>query len=93
MNFNLTHRPRRLRNNPLLRELVKEKHLNHTDLVLPVFVTDQSDTPEKIDSMPEVFRWPLNLLTNKIKEWQGSRNQYFCNFPTNSRRKKEFPRL
>ena len=40
MNFNLTHRPRRLRNNPLLRELVKEKQLNHTDLVLPVFVTD-----------------------------------------------------
>lgn len=81
MNFNLTHRPRRLRNNPLLRELVKEKQLNHTDLVLPVFVTDQSDAPEKIDSMPEVFRWPLNLLTNKIKEWQDLGINTFAIFP------------
>ena len=67
MNFNLTHRPRRIRNNSVLRSLVKEQQLCHNDLVLPVFVSEQAQVPEKIDSMPEIFRWPLNLTAHEIK--------------------------
>jgi porphobilinogen synthase len=81
MNFNLTHRPRRIRNNPVLRSLVKEQELCHNDLVLPVFVSEQAQVPEKIDSMPEIFRWPLNLLVSKIKEWQDIGINTFAIFP------------
>jgi len=81
MNFNLTHRPRRIRNNPVLRSLVKEQELSHNDLVLPVFVSEQAQVPEKIDSMPEIFRWPLNLLVSKIKEWQDIGINTFAIFP------------
>lgn len=81
MNFNLTHRPRRIRNNPVLRSLVKEQRLCHNDLVLPVFVSEQAQVPEKIDSMPEMFRWPLHLLVSKIKEWQDIGINSFAIFP------------
>ncbi len=81
MNFNLTHRPRRIRNNPSLRELVKEQQLNHNDLVLPVFIADQADVPQNIESMPEVFRWPINLITSKIKECQDLGINTFAIFP------------
>lgn len=81
MNFNLTHRPRRIRNNPVLRSLVKEQELCHNDLVLPVFVSEQAQVPEKIDSMPEIFRWPLHLLVSKIKEWQDIGINTFAIFP------------
>ena len=81
MNFNLTHRPRRIRNNSVLRSLVKEQQLCHNDLVLPVFVSEQAQVPEKIDSMPEIFRWPLNLLVSKIKEWQDIGINTFAIFP------------
>ena len=81
MNFNLTHRPRRIRNNSVLRSLVKEQELCHNDLVLPVFVSEQAQVPEKIDSMPEIFRWPLNLLVSKVKEWQDIGINTFAIFP------------
>ncbi|MDG0965036.1 MAG: porphobilinogen synthase [Opitutales bacterium] len=81
MNFNLTHRPRRIRNNPVFRSLVKEQELCHNDLVLPVFVSEQAQVPEKIDSMPEIFRWPLNLLVSKVREWQDIGINTFAIFP------------
>jgi porphobilinogen synthase len=89
MNFNLTHRPRRIRNNPVLRSLVKEQELCHNDLVLPVFVSEQAQVPEKIDSMPEIFRWPLNLLVSKIKEWQDIGINTFAIFPQIQSSKKD----
>ena len=67
MNFKLTHRPRRLRSNPILNSMIKELSLDHSDLVLPVFVTEDADIPEKIDSMPETFRWPFICYPKKLK--------------------------
>jgi porphobilinogen synthase len=88
MNLNLTHRPRRIRNNTLLRDLVQEQRLNHNDLVLPVFVSDQSDTPIKIKSMPEISRWPRELVKTKISEWQDLGINTFAIFPQISDAKK-----
>ena len=81
MNFKLTHRPRRLRSNPILNSMIKELSLDHSDLVLPVFVTEDADIPEKIDSMPETFRWPIHLLPEKIKEWKDLGINAFALFP------------
>jgi porphobilinogen synthase len=88
MNFNLTHRPRRIRNNSILSSLVKEQGLTQNDLVLPVFVSEDAKIPEKIDSMPEIFRWPLHLLISKIKEWQDIGINTFALFPQIKKSKK-----
>ena len=81
MNVKLTHRPRRLRNNSHLRNLILEHKLCHDDFVFPVFVTDNSDTPQKIDSMPDIFRWPIKMVSSKIKEWQELGINAFAIFP------------
>lgn len=55
-----TLRPRRLRTNKLIRDLVAQTTLNVSQLVLPIFVKENINEPEKIDSMPDVFRYPPN---------------------------------
>lgn len=80
MTLKLTHRPRRLRTNPVVRALIEENHLRTTDLVLPVFVCED-DFPSEIESMPGVFRWPIKDLTDKIIEWYNSGIKAFALFP------------
>ena len=81
MNFNFTHRPRRLRNNPILRSLISESSLRHSDFVLPVFISEQAVEPEPIPSMPEIFRWPLKHLIPQIKKWRDLGISSFAIFP------------
>ena len=81
MNFNPILRPRRLRDNSIIRSLVEEIKLCHHDLVFPLFVSENSRTPEKIDSMPEMFRWSLKSLPSKIKECQDIGIKAFAIFP------------
>ena len=81
MNFNPILRPRRLRDNSIIRSLVEEIKLCHDDLVFPLFVSENSRTPKKIDSMPEMFRWPLKSLPSKIKECQDIGIKAFAIFP------------
>ena len=54
--FILPQRPRRLRKNPAIRDLVRENFLRPTDFVLPLFVVDGDAAPEEIASMPGQFR-------------------------------------
>ena len=81
MNFNFTHRPRRLRNNPILRSLISENSLSHSDFVLPVFVSEHASEPEPIPSMPEIFRWPIGFLVPQIKKWCDLGISSFAIFP------------
>ncbi|NPA24155.1 MAG: porphobilinogen synthase [Crenarchaeota archaeon] len=53
-------RPRRLRKNELIRDLVAETEINVRKLIMPIFVKENIDRPEEIESMPGQFRWPLN---------------------------------
>ncbi len=88
MNFNPMLRPRRLRNNSIIRSLVEERRLSHDDLVFPLFVTENTNIPEKIESMPEMFRWPLNSISSKIKECQDIGINAFAIFPQICKSKK-----
>ena len=45
-----TRRPRRLRANPAMRELVAETNLRPADLILPMFIADGIDAPREITS-------------------------------------------
>ena len=48
-------RPRRLRYNPLVRELVRETELSPRDLILPLFVRPGKGVRTEIGSMPGNF--------------------------------------
>ena len=71
MNFEINNRPRRLRDHPILNSMITETLLSTDDLVLPVFVTEEGESPAPISSMPEIFRWPTNILVEKIEEWKA----------------------
>ncbi|MDC0947929.1 porphobilinogen synthase [Gammaproteobacteria bacterium] len=60
-------RPRRLRADEFSRRLVRENQLSVDDLILPLFVREQS-MPETIDSMPGVRRHTLDQLDAVIDE-------------------------
>ena len=58
----LTKRPRRLRQTPLLRAMVRETELNPRDLIYPLFVTHGSRIRNEIRSMPGVYQLSVDLL-------------------------------
>jgi len=60
-------RPRRLRQNPMLRRLVRETTLSKDDLVLPLFV-QESGGRQEVSSMPGAFRDSLESLADTCKE-------------------------
>ena len=69
--------------------MTTETHLSKSDLVLPVFVTESDENPALIPSMPEIFRWPVNLLTEKIVEWKSLGIRAFALFPHIDESKKD----
>lgn len=89
MSYEFLNRPRRLRDHPVLNSMTTETHLSKSDLVLPVFVTESDENPVPIPSMPEIFRWPVNLLTEKIVEWKSLGIRAFALFPHIDESKKD----
>ena len=69
--------------------MTTETHLSKSDLVLPVFVTESDENPVPIPSMPEIFRWPVNFLTEKIVEWKSLGIRAFALFPHIDESKKD----
>ena len=63
-----TIRGRRLRANPALREMVAEHHLKPADFIAPVFVMEGEDNKEAIPSMPDYYRYTIDLLMDEIQE-------------------------
>ena len=69
MSFPLPNiRPRRLRQHPLIRNLVRETELNLNDLILPLFVKGETGEKTPILSMPGHFQIPLSQLDQEINE-------------------------
>ena len=50
------YRPRRLRTQPTIRDMVRENTLTPMDLIWPVFVMDGQDAAQPISSMPGISR-------------------------------------
>ena len=61
------HRPRRLRNNNVIRNMVRETSLSSADLIYPLFVTFGKGVKKKISSMPGCFQMSVD---NIVKEAQ-----------------------
>ncbi len=64
----LTSRPRRLRAAASRRALVEETLLSPADLIAPLFVVDGAGKPEAVESMPCVFRLPVEQLVAECRE-------------------------
>ena len=62
------YRPRRLRESPLLRKMVRETQLGIADLVYPLFVVHGRGVREPISSMPGQFRLSVDELLRECKD-------------------------
>ena len=60
--YDLTHRPRRLRTSPVMRDMVAETVVSPSDLILPVFVRENASENTPIASMPGVVQHTLDSL-------------------------------
>ncbi len=61
-------RLRRLRYNPLVRDLVRETELSKNDFIYPLFVVPGSKIKNPIKSMPGVFQFSIDKLVEECKE-------------------------
>ncbi|PQJ20119.1 porphobilinogen synthase [Nonlabens tegetincola] len=64
-------RNRRLRFNHAVRSLVRETLISPNDFIVPLFVVEGSGVKEEIASMPDYYRYSLDLLENEVKSlWE-----------------------
>ena len=61
-----TSRPRRLRYNPLVRDLVRETDVSPSDLILPLFVKPGKGLRQEIASMPGNFQLSVDTLVEDV---------------------------
>jgi len=60
-------RNRRLRTNEAIRSLVRENSISPNDFLVPLFVVEGMGVKEEIASMPNYYRFSLDLLYMEIK--------------------------
>ena len=63
-----TKRLRRLRYNPLVRDMVRETELSKNDFIYPLFVVPGSKVKNPIKSMPGVFQMSVDVVVEECKE-------------------------
>ena len=59
-------RMRRSRKNSWSRRLVQENSLSYNDLILPIFLTDGSNQKIPIKSMPNIYRYSIDMVSKII---------------------------
>ena len=61
-------RNRRLRTSESIRSLVRETIISPNDFLVPLFVVEGKGIKEEIPSMPNYYRYSLDLLASEVKE-------------------------
>ena len=61
-------RGRRLRVSAAMRDMVQEHRLHPSDFIAPMFVIEGENKKEQIPSMPDYYRYSLDLLVEEAKE-------------------------
>ena len=61
-------RGRRLRTSAAMRDMVAEHNLKPADFIAPVFVMEGENEKVEIPSMPDYYRYTLDLLMNELQE-------------------------
>lgn len=65
------NRNRRLRTSEAIRSLVRETILTPNDFLVPLFVVEGKGVREEIPSMPNYYRYSLDVLSKEVKELWG----------------------
>ena len=60
-------RPRRLRTGTSIRSMATEHTLGASNLIAPIFIVEGSNVQEEIPSMPNYFRYSLDLAVEEAK--------------------------
>ncbi|MDO4879892.1 MAG: porphobilinogen synthase [Capnocytophaga sp.] len=66
--MNILRRNRRLRSSQVIRDLVRETSVSPNDFIVPLFVVEGKGIKEEIPSMPNYFRYSLDILEKEVKE-------------------------
>ena len=74
-------RLRRLRRNTNLIDLVSETNLSSNDLIQPIFIKENFDGSEPIDSMPNIFRHGIDNAIKEIEDIKKSGINSIAVFP------------
>ena len=82
-------RLRRLRKNLNLIELVSETNLTTKDLIQPIFIKENFEGKEEIESMPGIFRFGLNHVLSEIEELINAGINAIAVFPVVESSKKD----
>ncbi len=61
-------RNRRLRSSEVIRSLIRETIISPNDFLVPLFVVEGKSIKEEITSMPNYYRFSLDLLASEVKE-------------------------
>ena len=61
------NRNRRLRSKQSLRNLIKESSLHPHDFIVPLFIIEGTNLKEDIPSMPNYFRYSLDIAKKEVK--------------------------
>jgi porphobilinogen synthase len=61
-------RNRRLRTGEAVRSLVRETAITPNDFLVPLFIVEGKNVKEEITSMPNYYRYSLDLLEKEVKE-------------------------
>jgi porphobilinogen synthase len=76
----MIRRPRRLRANSAIRDLVRETKLNIEDLIYPLFVVEGENIKREIPSLPDVYHLSVDKLKEEIEELKGLGIQHILLF-------------
>ena len=63
----MDQRPRRNRKSINIREMIAETNVSVNQLIYPLFIVDGFNVKISIESMPNCYRWSLNLLLIEIE--------------------------
>ncbi len=74
-------RPRRNRKNAAIRSMVEETKLGVENLIYPVFLLDGKGIKTEVQSLPNNFRWSLDMLIPEIESCLKSGIKTFDLFP------------
>ena len=64
----MIQRPRRNRKSIAIRSMLSETQVKVNDLFYPLFIVDGNNIKDAIPSMPNIFRWSLELLLKEVEE-------------------------
>ena len=77
----MNQRPRRNRKSISIRRMVQETNLTISDFIYPLFVVSGNKIKQEISSMPNVYRWSIDLLLKEVEECINLGIENFILFP------------